>query len=125
MRHKASSSGPATSEKNTMSEVQKTLYLVFSNWRPGKEAEFHKWYAEHVSQILAVDGFQSARRMVSIDIEGRSSPRYTHVVAYEISGDANQAFQNLRAARAAGHLSDPDFEIMDRSFEGMVYGLVD
>jgi heme-degrading monooxygenase HmoA len=108
-----------------MPEVQKTLYLVFSNWRPGREAEFHEWYAEHVAQILAVEGFESARRMTRTEIEGRPSPEYAHVVAYEISGDANEAFRKLRAAREAGSLSMPDPEIVDPSFKGMVYGLED
>lgn len=108
-----------------MPEVQKTLYLVFSNWMPGREAEFHTWYAEHVSQILAVDGFDSARRMTALDVEGRAQPEYSHVTAYEISGDVDEAFRNLRAAREAGRLSHPDFDIVERSFKGMVYGLVD
>lgn len=107
-----------------MPEGQRTLYLVFSNWKPGKEAEFHEWYAEHVAQILAVEGFESARRMTRKEIEGRPSPEYAHVVAYEISGDADEAFRKLRAARNAGLLSPLDPEIVT-SFEGMVYGLRD
>src|SRR4051812_34914009 len=50
---------PTMIEDRTRAEVQRTLYLVFSNWRAGKEPEFHEWYAEHVSQILAVEGFES------------------------------------------------------------------
>lgn len=106
------------------SDVQKTLYLVFSNCRPGREAEFHEWYAEHVAQILAVEGFESARRMTRTEIEGRPPPEYEHVVAYEISGDANEAFRKLRAAREAGKLSKPDPEVVS-SFKGVVYGLGD
>lgn len=108
-----------------MPEVQKTLYLVFSSWKEGREAEFHEWYSEHVAQILAVEGFESARRMTRTEIDGRPSPEYAHVVAYEISGDANEAFRKLRAAREAGRLSMPDPDIVDPSFKGVVYGLVD
>jgi heme-degrading monooxygenase HmoA len=108
-----------------MAEVQRTLYLVFANWRPGKEAEFRQWYAEHVAQILTVEGFESARLMTRTEIEGRPSPEYAHVVAYEISGDANEAFRKLRAARAEGRLSMPDPEVVDPSFKGVVYGLGD
>ena len=107
-----------------MPEVQNTLYLVFSNWKPGKEAEFHEWYAGHVAQILAVEGFESARRMTRKEIEGRPSPEYAHVVAYEISGDADEAFRRLRDARNAGLLSPLDPEIVT-SFKGVVYGLPD
>ena len=107
-----------------MAEVQRTLYLVFSNWKPGKEAEFHEWYAEHVAQILAVEGFESARRMTRTEIEGRPTPEYAHVVAYEISGDANEAFRKLQAARSAGRLSPLDPEVVT-AFKGMVYGLPD
>ena len=107
-----------------MSEVQNTLYLVFSNCTPGREAEFHEWYAEHVAQILAVEGFESARRMTRTEIDGRPSPEFGHVVAYEISGDANEAFRKLRVAREAGKLCKPDPEIVS-SFKGVVYGLED
>jgi len=108
-----------------MPEVQKTLYLVFSNWMPGKEAEFHAWYSEHVSQILSVEGFESARRMTGLQMEGRDMPDYSHVTAYEISGDVDEAFRNLKAAREAGKLSFPDFSVVERSFKGMSYGLVE
>lgn len=107
-----------------MPEVQKTLYLVFSNWNPGREAEFHQWYAEHVAQILSVEGFESARRMTRKEIEGRPSPEYAHVVAYEISGDADEAFRRLQAARSAGLLSALDPEVVT-AFKGVVYELPD
>ena len=107
-----------------MPEVQNTLYLVFSNCSPGREAEFHDWYAQHVAQILAVEGFVSARRMTRTEIEGRPSPDYAHVVAYEISGDANEAFRKLQAARSAGLLTPPDPEVVT-SFKGVVYGVPD
>jgi hypothetical protein len=109
---------------NDVPEDQKTLYLVFSNWAPGREAEFHAWYAEHVAQILAVEGFESARRMTRKEIEGRPSPEYAHVVAYEISGDADEAFRKLQAARSAGLLSPLDPEVVT-AFKGVVYGLPD
>lgn len=107
-----------------MPDVQKTLYLVFSNWAPGREAEFHEWYAAHVEQILAVEGFESARRMMCKEIEGRPSPEYAHVVAYEISGDADEAFRKLRDARSTGLLSPLDPDVVT-AFKGVVYGLPD
>ncbi len=107
-----------------MPEAQKSLYIVFTNWKPGKEAEFHQWQAEHVGQILAVDGFESARRMTRREIEGRPSPEYDHVAAYEISGDAEEAFKKLQAARSAGLLTPPDRQIVT-SIKGVVYGLPD
>ncbi len=107
-----------------MAEVQNTLYLVFSNCGPGREAEYHEWYSEHVAQILAVEGFESARRMIRKEIDGRPSPEYAHAVAYEISGDANEAFRNLKAARRAGLLSPPDSEVVT-AFRGVVYELPD
>lgn len=106
-----------------MPDVQKTLYLVFANWMPGREAEFHEWYAEHVAQILAVEGFESARRMTRKEIEGRPSPEYAHIVAYEIAGDADEAFRKLKAARSAGLLSMPDPEVVEPGFKGVVYGV--
>lgn len=107
-----------------MPQVQRTLYLVFSNCAPGREAEFHEWYAEHVAQILAVEGFESARRMSRKEIDGRPSPEYAYVVAYEISGDANEAFRKLQAARSAGRLSPLDPQVVT-GFKGVVYAMPD
>lgn len=108
-----------------MAETQKTLYLVFSNAVPGKEAEFEKWYNEHVAQVLAVDGFQSARLMTRTEIDGRPSPEHAYVTAYEIAGDANEAFRRLKIAREAGNLSMPDPQVVALPFKGVVYGLPD
>jgi hypothetical protein len=108
-----------------MPETQKILYLVFSNAMAGKEDQFDQWYSEHIEQILAVEGFVSARRMKRADIEGRPTPEYAHLVAYEIAGDANAAFRKLRSAREAGMLSMPDPEVVDLPFKGVVYGQVD
>jgi hypothetical protein len=68
---------------------------------PEALADFHRWYDEvHLPQILAVDGFVSARRLQSLDGE-------SFLAVYEVDGDVEQAKANFAAARAAGKVDDP------------------
>lgn len=60
--------------------------------------------------------------MVRKKIEGHPAPEYAHVVAYEISGDADEAFRKLRAATSAGQLAPPDREVAT-GIRSMVYEL--
>ncbi len=63
---------------------------------PDQAEAYHKWYNEtHISQILAVEGFVSARRLESQDDEG------TFIAIYEIEAD------DLETARANLQASSP------------------
>jgi hypothetical protein len=65
---------------------------------PDQAADYHQWYNEtHISEILAVEGFVSARRLESLDEEG------TFIAIYEIEADDLEAARaNLQAA-SPGH----------------------
>jgi len=104
-----------------MAETQNTLYLVFLNVMPGKEAQFASWYAEHVKQVLEIEGFESARRMFRTEIDGRPSPEFAYLGAYEIAGDPSVAFERMKEARESGKLTPPDPEVVEFPFSGMVY----
>lgn len=111
-------------ESIEMAETQNTLYLVFLNVMPGKEAEFTVWYAEHVSQVLEVEGFVSARRMSRTEIAGRANPEFAYLAAYEITGDPNAAFERMKEAREAGKLTPPDRAVVEFPFKSMVYSTI-
>jgi hypothetical protein len=68
---------------------------------PEDAAAYHHWYDEvHVPEILKVDGFVSARRLVSLD--GSS-----FLAIYEIDIDVETAKANLAAVQATGTMSKP------------------
>jgi hypothetical protein len=68
---------------------------------PGDAATYHSWYDEvHLPEILALDGFVSARRLSALD--GGS-----FVAVYEIDGDVEVAKANLTAAMGSGSMSRP------------------
>ena len=68
---------------------------------PGQLADYEDWYdRKHIPEMLAIDGFVSARRMQLLDGE-------TFVVIYEIDIDVEIAKANLAAKQASGTMSKP------------------
>jgi hypothetical protein len=81
--------------------MPKGILLVQS--RPSSPADtdtYHRWYDEtHIPELLAVEGFTSARRMQAEDGE-------SFLVVYEVD-DIEGAKAAMAAARAAGSMSPP------------------
>src|SRR5246127_295803 len=77
--------------------------LLFVESRPASPDhvdEYHRWHDQvHVPEMLAVDGFVSARRWQT---DGES-----FVTLYEIDTDVETARANLRAAFAEGRMTTP------------------
>src|ERR1700730_15035718 len=69
---------------------------------PDREQEYNTWYDEvHIPELLALDGFVSARRLRPDDGEG------PYLALYEIEGDDLQAILNNMASNAGQlHMSD-------------------
>ena len=68
---------------------------------PDAAAEYHEWYDRtHLAEILAIEGFVSARRLESLD--GTS-----FLALYEIDTDIETAKANLQAALKSGTMSKP------------------
>lgn len=42
------------------------LLMVWSDIDPEYEAEYHRWYEEHIARLLAIPGFLSAGRYVAL-----------------------------------------------------------
>ena len=81
--------------------MPKGILLVQS--RPNSPAEveaFHQWYDQtHIPEILAVDGFSSARRLRAADGD-------SFVVVYDID-DVDAARTAMAEAQAAGRMTRP------------------
>jgi len=78
------------------------LYVETRPGSPEKEAEFNAWYdGVHIPEVVALNGFVSARRFVSPD--GAS------VAIYEIEADdVDAAVQGLFEAAGSGKLQMSD-----------------
>jgi hypothetical protein len=76
---------------------------------PEQAAEYHKWYNEtHIKEILAIEGFISARRFEPVDPDG------PFLAIYEIEADDLEgARARLTEATAAGRNSAPVGVSMD------------
>jgi hypothetical protein len=75
------------------------------------EAEFHQWYEIHESEVLELDGFRAAERYRLDPLRSPSGEPlpYTHLIAYEIEGEFDTAWANLRAAVDGGRMQFPDW----------------
>lgn len=75
------------------------------------EEEFHDWYDVHEAEVLALDGFRSAERYRLADLRASSGEGlgFSHLIAYEIEGEFDDAWSNLRGAVDSGELHFPDW----------------
>jgi hypothetical protein len=83
--------------------MAKGLILVESRpSSPDREQEYNTWYDEiHLPELVALDGFVSARRLRPVDGDG------PYVALYEIEGDNLQAVLDGMIANAGKlHMSD-------------------
>ncbi|OBF80775.1 hypothetical protein A5791_07445 [Mycobacterium sp. 852002-51163_SCH5372311] len=69
---------------------------------PDRDQEYNTWYNEvHLPELVALDGFVSARRLRPVDGDG------PYLALYEIEGDDLQAIlDNMRANARRLHMSD-------------------
>lgn len=75
------------------------------------EEEFHDWYDVHEAEVLALDGFRSAERYRLAALRSSSGEPlpFSHLIAYEIEGEFEAAWQNLRGAVDSGRMRFPDW----------------
>ena len=78
------------------------MYVESRPSSPDREQEYNTWYDEvHLGELVALDGFVSARRLRPVDGDG------PYVAIYEIEGDNLQAILDNMVANARQlHMSD-------------------
>jgi hypothetical protein len=78
--------------------------ILVESWpsSPEREQEYNTWYDEiHLPELVALDGFVSARRLRPVNGDG------PYVALYEIEGDNLQAvLDNMIANAGQLHMSD-------------------
>ena len=68
--------------------------IVMSDPLPGREEEFDQWYQNvHLPEMVALQGFKSARRLRQCATLG-ARKSYSHAVIYEIETDDIDAVVN-------------------------------
>lgn len=83
--------------------VTKYCLVVFSNSTPGNEEEYNRWYdEEHLSHVLAVPGFVSARRFKLTEELGDDNTPLPgkYMALYEMEADAPGAVLKEMWSRA-------------------------
>jgi hypothetical protein len=78
------------------------IYVESRPTSPDREQEYNSWYDEvHMPELVALDGFVSARRLRPVDGDG------PYVALYEVEGDNLQAILDNMVANAGKlHMSD-------------------
>lgn len=89
-------------------KVARHTMLVLLNAKEGCDEEFNRWYEDvHLSDILAVPGFVSARRFEAAEAQMTGAPRHRYMTLYEIeTDDIGQAIKDLGAASGGMDLTD-------------------
>jgi hypothetical protein len=77
------------------------IYVESRPSSPDREQEYNTWYDEvHLRELVALDGFVSARRLRPVDGDG------PYVALYEVAGDNLQAILDTMVANAGSlHMS--------------------
>jgi hypothetical protein len=92
-----------------MSEVERNVFVVFTNSEDGLDDEFNRWYDEHhLREIVGVDGFVSGQRFELHPVQrpGRPDPPWKYLALYEIEGDVGAIHGHLAEASPSFVKSD-------------------
>ena len=75
---------------------------------PDRVDEYNRWYSEvHLPEVLALDGFLSARRFAPTTDDG------PHITVFELAGDGQAAIRTVVAAGTEGRLTMSDAMQLD------------
>lgn len=100
--------------------TQKHLILVYSDPVEGRDEEYAAWYDDvHIPDVLKVDGVVSGHRyeLTHVAREGAAPPAHQFVAVYEMEGDADEIFAELR--RRSNTPDMPVSDSFDRSTASM------
>lgn len=65
--------------------MRRYKFLVFTNAREGRDAEFNRWYDEiHLDEVVTVPGFTGAERYAIRPQPGEPLPEHRYLAIYDI-----------------------------------------
>jgi hypothetical protein len=82
-------------------------YVVLSNPVSGQEAEFENWYGNtHLDDVVAVDGFTSARLFKLADGAAEGAPPQRYMALYTMAtDDPGKLLDDLRVLVETGQMA--------------------
>jgi hypothetical protein len=91
--------------------MSENLHLVFSKPPADISDEaYNQWYDSHLSEILVVPGFVSARRYRLQGVKGDWTPAgHQYLSAYELEGEPKEVMAELDKEVASGRMKLPEW----------------
>jgi hypothetical protein len=90
--------------------MAKYKFLVFTNARDGRDAEFNAWYDDvHLAEVVEVPGFTGAERYALRPQPGEPPPTHEYLAIYDMETDdvsATLAGLMQRGASGGFRMSD-------------------
>lgn len=81
--------------------MPKYTYVVFTRPMPGQDSAYNEWYSkQHLTDVLAVEGFVAAQRFELVDVEGNAPDASPYMAIYEIDADDPRAILDRLVATA-------------------------
>lgn len=82
------------------------ILVTMSTPAAGREDEFNAWYDEHIRELVAVEGWESAQRYKFEGTQNdpdQAAPG-THLAIYEFDGDPSEVLARAVAKSEAGEI---------------------
>jgi hypothetical protein len=90
--------------------MKEYTYVVMSNPVSGRDDDYNRWYSErHLADVLAVEGFVSARRFKIVDPDADGAPRQRYMALYNMkTDDPARLLDTLRELVETGQMEMSD-----------------
>jgi len=99
--------------------------VVMTNAKDGRDDEFNDWYSNrHIQDVLAIDGFVSAKRFRLADTQRGTNPSpYKYLALYQIE-TSNLAGTLAELGARSGTEKAPISDAMDQQRFAYVYEVI-
>jgi heme-degrading monooxygenase HmoA len=102
-------------------EKKRVSETVASAPKPGKDAEYNRWYDEHIKILFGFKGLKKVSRkrcFRAIGANGPSSPQYLTVYEFESKEDLDAFYQSPQMKAAEKHYKENAPAILDVLWAG-------
>jgi heme-degrading monooxygenase HmoA len=102
-------------------EKKRIVEMVASGPKSGKEAEYNKWYDEHIKMLFGFKGLKKVSRsrcFQAIGANGSGSPQYLTTYEFETKEDLDAFHESPPMKSAAKHYKENAGDILDIFWAG-------
>lgn len=100
---------------------------VASAPKPGKDAEYNRWYDEHIKMLFGFEGLKKVSRVRcfrAIGANGANSPLYLTTYEFESKEDLDAFYQSPQMKAAEKHYKENAPAILDVLWAGGYESLI-